>query len=156
MIEIKFEGDWRKTKRFLGVLPITVRRAAEEGQRKAAETLVKVVVGHLKKQDLGWEPKSDEGHSNDERILIDSGTYLRSIKAWKNRSGYNVGVPGNTFSPKGERVADYAIYNEFGFGKGPARPLWGPSIQEMGGAKGVQQIIYNTILKQVTKAMMAS
>jgi hypothetical protein len=154
MIEIKLEGDWRKTKRFLTVLPFTLKSAAELGERKAAEQLVRIVVGHIKKQDLGWQPNQEDKESD--QVLVDSGMYLKSITAWKSSSGWMAGVPKNLYNERGNRVSDYAIYNEFGFGKGPARPLWAPSIREMGGSKGVRAIILKSIALQVSKAIAST
>lgn len=156
MIEIVFEGDWRKAKRVLNGLPISLKAAATEGQKVAAEKLVKIVVGHIKKQDLGWAPLSESGARNDDRIMIDSGTYLRSIQAWKSSTAYMAGVPKGIYNPRGNRVADYAVYNEFGYGPGPARPLWGPSIREMGGSKGIQRIIANTMRIYIAKVIAVS
>jgi hypothetical protein len=154
MIEIRLEGDWRKTRRFLNVLPFTLKSAAAKGERAAAEKLVRIVRGHIKRQDLGWQPNADD--KDGDMILVDSGLYLSSIKSWKASNGYMAGVPNSVYNTQGVRVADYAVYNEFGFGKGPARPLWGPSVEEMGGSKGIRDIITRSIALQVSKALAAS
>lgn len=154
MIEIKLEGDWRKTRRFLSVLPFTLKSAARAGEKAAAEKLVAIVKSHIRKQDLAWEPNADS--KSGDMILVDTGLYLRSIKSWRSTNGYMAGVPKTVYNPDGIRVSDYAIYNEFGFGRGPARPLWDPSLREMGGNKGVRDIVLKTIALQVAKSIAAS
>jgi|SRR6478609_1014808 len=157
MIQIGFVGDWRKVKRLLPALPLVIKAANEAGQKKAAEQLVTLVKRHIRKQDLGWAEKSENTRASDDRVLVDSGTYLKSILAYKQGNTWNAGVPRNIYGPNGTRVADYAIYNEFGFGSRlPARPLWGPSLKEMGGQAGIQKIIFKVIKLRVAALISTS
>lgn len=153
MIQIRLEGNWNGVANKLGSLPHVVRNAALAGEKKAANQLVKIVKKHINEQDLGWVPRAEGSRENDPRILVDTATYLKSIQAWKpgNSNSYFVGVPKSKYNQRGVRVADYAVYHEFGFGNVPARPLWGPSFEELGGAKGVQKIIIETLLARLGK-----
>ncbi len=141
MIDIKFIGDWKITSRALRNLPQMVQSAGTWGQRKAAEKLVSIVKGHINNQDLGWAPRSVLSNSGDSRILVDDGDYYASIKAWKSGGNYFAGVPKNSVNEKGIPIIEYALTHEHGFKGIPARPLWGPSFDEIGGKKGIQGII---------------
>lgn len=151
MLQFRLEGNWNNLAAKLGRLPRIVREAALAGEKKAAKKLVQIVKRHLNEQDLGWVERAEGSHSSDSRILVDTGMYLKSIQAWKpgNSNSYFIGVPKSKYNSKGVRVADYAVYHEFGFGRVPARPLWAPSFKEMGGAKGVQRIIMEVLLSRL-------
>lgn len=155
MFEIKLEGDWKKTQRILAKLPIDLKVVSLQGQRKAAEKIARIAKAHINNQDLGWAPRADNTKSLDDRILVDSETYLRSIKAWRAGNTYYVGVPKGTYNYRGIDVADYAVYHEYGFGKNIARPLWGPSFRDVGGKKGVTEIIVKAMAERIRKSILA-
>jgi hypothetical protein len=149
MIEIKMIGDWRGAKRGLQELPFMVKSSALWGQRKAAERLVKIVKAHINNQDLGWAPRSANTSSNDPRTLVDNEDYYKNIKAWRKNELYYAGVPRDKYNGKGVRISDYATIHEHGAKGLPARPLWAPSFQEVGGAKGIRAIIVDSIYAKV-------
>jgi hypothetical protein len=148
MITFTTFGDWAGAVIGLNALPSMIRSSGSYGQRKAAEKLVKIVKGHLNNQDLGWVKLNSKTESGDPRILVDTELYYRSIKAWKQGQNYYAGVPSTARYPKGNRVSHVATIHEFGYGV-PERPLWRPSIEEMGGAEGIRRIIGTVIFNKV-------
>lgn len=108
-----------------------------------AETIAK---GHITTQDLGWEPlkestirrKKEENMPYIDEILRATSTYYNTIKFWVNAKGYQsdtvyVGVNDSDGHPSGEKLGEIAVLHEFGAWELniPARPLWGPVLQEM-------------------------
>ena len=151
MIDIELEGDWPGVSLALKSLPLAVRSSAIWGQRKATEQLVKTVKKHINAQDLGWQPRSAKRMFGDPRILVDEEAYYGAIKAWKEGDTYIAGVPSNATNSKGDRIVDYALMNEFGGGNLPSRPLWGPSIEELGGPSGLRSIVTVAIYQKLAK-----
>jgi hypothetical protein len=151
MIEFVVLGNWERVTRAIEDLPKSIRVASVRGQKKAAEKLIKIVKGHINNQDLGWFQRSDSTHSGDSRILVDTEAYLNAIKFWRVGELYYAGVKRTAFNSKGERISDYALINEFGSARIPARPLWGPSFEEMGGEKGIKRIVSREIHNQARK-----
>lgn len=153
VIQFDFFGDWRKAGTMTAGLAPTVKRAIRTGQEAGAKKLIKIVKDHLLNQDLNWAPISARAKKNDPRILIDSQAYLTSIKYWQE--GYNVmiGVPRGLTEPSGMEIAKVANIHEKGLSKRgiPARPLWGPSIQEMNGKSGMDAIVLRTIENRLMK-----
>lgn len=151
MINVSFNGNWAGVTLALRTLPLEVAAAAVWGQRKSAETLVKKVKGHINSQDLGWPQKSSQTLSNDPRILVDQGDYYAAIRAWKDGMTYYAGVKSSAINSRGARIVDYANMNEYGGGRLPARPLWQPTIREMGGNSGFRNIVIMAIYAKVQR-----
>lgn len=151
MITFTPVGDWTGVVIGLRALPGLVKSGGVWGQRKAAEKLVKIVKGHIDNQDLGWIPSMGGG---DPRTLVDTELYRNSIKAWKSGDSYYAGVPTNLYYPNGNQVSTVAAEHEFGLGKNIERPLWRPSVDELGGAEGVKKIIGKAIFNRI--AILAS
>lgn len=155
MLEVELEGDWPGVSLALNTLPLSIRSSAIWGQRKAMEKVVKIVKGHINAQDLNWAPRSEKRVFGDPRTLVDTEAYYASIKAWKDGDSYIAGVPSNATNVKGDRIADYALMNELGGGNLPARPLWGPSIEEMGGVPGIRSIVTIAIFTKLARLKAA-
>lgn len=144
-------GDWRRVQMALNNLPRIVMSSATWGQREVAEKLVKIVKGHINNQDLGWSARVDTTNSNDPRILVDYGDYYGAIKAYSDKGIYYAGVKRDAFNREGTRIADYAVVHEYGWGSIPKRPLWAPSFKEMGGSRGIKEIITRAIQTKIKK-----
>jgi len=148
MIEFKMEGNWSVPGDALRNLPKTLKSAGREAQKKTAEKIVKIAKRHIDKQDLGWKPRSERTNSADSRVLVDTEAYYRSIKAWKQGDSYLAGVPLGATNSKGVPIIIYALAHEYGY-KVPRRPLWGPTYKEIGGRKGVKDIIKLAVAKKL-------
>lgn len=150
MINLRLTGNWIGARNGLASLPLILHSSSMWGQRKAAEKLVKIVKGHINNQDLNWAPLSSSTNSGDPRILVDTQAYLNSIKAWRQNYVYNVGVPLSAYNHRGISISEIATRHEYGFGV-PQRPLWIPSVQELGGPKGVAKIVSRAIFNKILK-----
>jgi hypothetical protein len=131
-----------------------VKIASAYAQHKIAEDLKKKVLGHLMNQDLGWMPlterylKQKAIAAADTRILLAWNQYYHCIELWHQNAENTVyvGVKKGkyTYSVWDNKrskidIARIAAIHEFSKGRRiPRRPLWNPSIQEMGGEKGIK------------------
>jgi len=154
-LQFKLFGQWDETIRTLNKLSPTVKECSLIAQTKICNEICKKVKGHLKNQDLNWEPltdkymkrKEEEGLSGD--ILMAWGNYYNNIQVWTvgNQHFVYVGVKRGIYTKdvRGKRsridVATIAMVHEFSSGiKLPRRPLWNPTIAEMGGALGLKKL----------------
>jgi hypothetical protein len=145
-------GDWAGVTAELNRLPATLKSSALYGQRKAAEKLLKIVKGHIDNQDLNWAPLIRPDLSNDPRILVDNETYRNNIKTWQVGGQRFVGVKRDVINTRGQFVWMVAALHEFkSYNGGPFRGLWTPSVEEMGGAAGVRDIIGKVIFNKISK-----
>jgi len=148
MINITLTGNWTGAKMGLAALPAALQSSSIYGQRKAAEKLVKIVKGHINNQDLSWLPLAPGTNSGDPRILVDTEAYYNAIKAWRSNFTYYAGVPVSAMNHRGISISEIATRHEYGFGV-PERPLWRPSVDEMGGAKGMARIVSMAIYRKI-------
>jgi hypothetical protein len=160
-VEIKPIGKWEETIRTIQRLSPAIKAASMQAQLKVAREIVKKVKGHLRNQDLDWRPLdagtilAKERYGLDTRILIAHGAYYNAIEVWQKGSQHMVfaGVKKGkmAFSYAGRRrkmdIGQLAAIHEFSSGKRvPRRPLWNPTIREMGGVKGIQKMYTNSLL----------
>lgn len=153
-IEFKLFGQWDETIRILNKLSPTVKECSLIAQMKICQDICKRVKNHLKNQDLNWEPLSEkyrEAKTNaglGGETLIAYGQYYNNIEAWQKGNqhlafvGVKKGIYTRRLSGKRSRldVATIAAIHEFSNGiKLPRRPLWNPTIREMGGAPGIKK-----------------
>lgn len=154
--KVKFTlfGDWEKVITITQKLGKEIKAAGIYAQLKICEDIVKRVKNHLKFQDLGWVPLNEKYAEKKEKKGLDPGilmsyqTYYNSIEAWKsgNRHLVFAGVKGGIYTKttNGRRskldVATIAAIHEFSLGRRlPRRPLWNPTIAEIGGAPGMKK-----------------
>lgn len=156
-IRIKTIGPWQRELRKMRMLAPDIHASAMWGQKKAALRLVKIVKGHLINQDLKeWPPlaPSTIRKKSDWRMLIDSETYLNNIKAFRKGYIYYAGVKRGVTEPNGIETARVAAIHEFRgltSSGGPPRPLWVPSIKEMGGMMGIRNMVMAAITAKLIK-----
>ena len=141
-------GDWNRANIATKLLPTTIRRSALYGQEKAVRKLAKIVKAHIASQDLPSLSGPKKKIREDSRHLIDTATYLESIGVWQQGYTYFVGVKSGLIEPSGIEIAKLAYILEVGTRdkRIPARPVWGPSIEEMGGMKGIADIALKVLM----------
>lgn len=160
-ITIEPMGNWDAVIGMLNTLGPKVRRASMRAQLKVAKEIVKRVKRHLREQDLNWPPlapttvQEREKHGiNSSRILYARGTYYNAIQAWSSDSRKMVfaGVKKGTMAVSygGERrrmdVGQIAAIHEFSRGrKVPRRPLWNPTLKELG-KEGMKLMFMGSLL----------
>lgn len=147
-------GKWDEAAKALGRLEPDIKYAALRAQELVSKQIYRKVKAHLRDQDLPWKPlnsKYSEKKQNlgmDPRILIMSGSYYHAIHIWKRSNGwqYFVGVKkgeyGITLSGKRSRlpIASIAAIHEFSSNAKRKRPLWNPTIREMGNTPGLKKL----------------
>lgn len=159
-INIKLFGNWDKTIRTIQRLDPTIKKCSIKAQLKVATEIQKKVKAHIRNQDLGWKPLSDEylqdklakGLSGG--ILMAYKAYYENITVWHsgNQHFVYVGVKKNIYTRnlsggKSKLPIDkIAFIHEFASGKRyKRRPLWNPTIAEMGGARGLRKMYINSL-----------
>lgn len=138
-------GNWNKTIRKLRNFQIELEQKLYQTTAAAAEYVESVAVGHLRNQDLPWQPlkesysrrkKSAKGKGSrrlSEKILIATGTYFQSISTYVDGLNAFVGIKrGVAREADGTDVVNIARVHEKGYEAGgiPKRPLWEPTFQE--------------------------
>lgn len=164
--QFKLFGDWEKTIKLLQTLDPKIKKASIAAQMHVCRQIAKRVKAHLVNQDLPWKPLNPKYRERkvsrglDGRTLISWAEYYYAIKVWTsgNRHLANVGVKNNVFtrSVEGKKsrlsIAQIAMIHEFSSGrKIPKRPLWNPTLREMGGAKGIKSMYSESLVKQLRK-----
>lgn len=157
-MKLTFElyGEWDKTIRTVQKVGPAVKIAGLYAQMKVATILKKKVVGHLINQDLGWRALDDKYLAQktkvaaDTRILFAYNQYYQNIEVWHRSNEHTVfvGVKSGryTYSVWDNKrskidIASIAFIHEFSRGRRvPRRPLWNPTIKEMGGEQGIKDL----------------
>lgn len=157
-ITAKKIGDWNGAIRFLGELGHLVEPTAKTAINKEAEGLKTRILAHIFAQDLPWAPlspntiKRKKGPTKN-KIYLDTTTYIDAIRVWREGSFTTVGIrKGTTYRNRKDRsvtVDQVAIWMEFGTRKAPARPLWNPSINEAGGARGIRDRVARALFNKI-------
>jgi len=154
-IQFKLFGQWDETVKTLNRLSPTIKECSLIAQMKICTLIAKKVKAHLKNQDLNWQPlnpdyakrKNEAGLGTE--TLVAYHQYYNNIQAWQvgNQHIAYVGVKKGIYTRnlQGKRskldVASIAAVHEFSNGtKIPRRPLWNPTIAEIGGAPGLKQM----------------
>jgi len=143
VLQIKPYGDWTKVLRNIEDLPKDVLTGYIRAQETALNRLVKIVKGHIYSQDL---PGFSKKKKRVGRHLIDTSSYVTSIKTWRENFTYYAGVKSGVNEPKSKiQITKLAHMLEFGTKKMQAMPVWGPSWKEFGGIKELERIVTEAI-----------
>lgn len=149
-------GDWKGVEKFFGSLGIEMKKKISQAQWDICKKLRDTVIDHITAQDLNWEDLSERTvklkKKNKDLILIDTETYVSNIKMWRANGVVNVGVKkGTTYKRKSGSVSleRVAIWLEYGTSKMPARPLWNPSFEELGGKEGMRDYVVDAIFRRL-------
>ena len=156
-ITIKRFGNWAQARRATSTLDKSIKRAIRSAEEKIARRLIKIVKGHILSQDLPWVPlspttKNRKGHDN---VYLDSRFYINSIKFWQKNYVIHIGIPRGVMDADGEvELWKVATWMEKGLpNRGmPPRPLWGPSIKELGGGpQGMANLVKESINRKLRR-----
>lgn len=153
-MRFKLFGRWAEAIRLTQTMGPKVKIASIYAQRKVCKDIEARVKKHLVNQDLGWKRlspdtayyKNKEGL--DSRTLIAYGNYYHAIETWISGTSHfmYVGVKKGkyTYNYKTRKrsrldLSKIATIHEFSTGRRlPKRPLWNPTIREVGGAQGIK------------------
>jgi len=164
--QLKFTptGKWDEASRLMGRLNPEIKEASVKAQWKLCEEILKRVKRHMIRQDLGWKPlnrkyvKLKKGLGWDHRMLLATKDYYDNIMIWKRANGWQVfvgvkpGIYGRTIRGKRAKkdIASIATIHEFARGK-RRRPLWNPTIREMGNTPGIKKMYLDQFEKELKK-----
>lgn len=152
-IKVNQTGNWNGLLRAFRDMGFDINTAARNGQQEAAKKLIKIVKGHIINQDLPW-PKLNEhtkNAKNSSDILIDTRLYFESINYWWENKTIKAGVKRGLHYPSGVEISNVAAMLEFGTSKMPDRPVWGPSLEEIGGKEGLRDIVAESIVRKLQR-----
>lgn len=166
-INFKLMGNWEEVVRQINRLGPEVKKSSLGAQMKVATVIATKVKRHIRDQDLPWAPLHDDYQRKKQqkglsgKTLMAYKTYYENIEVWKvgNQHLLNIGVKRGIYTHElsGRKskidVATIAAIHEFSSGKKlPRRPLWNPSIGELGGAKGLKKLYVNSLVWRLRKA----
>ena len=157
-MEIELFGDWDEAIETFQNLKPKIKIASIKAQWKVCKEVEKKIKQHLINQDLNWKGlnvkykarKSSLGLDGD--ILYAYGNYSRAIHTWENPGssfvyvGVKKGIFTKTLSGKQSRIDISSIAYIHEFSKKIARPLWNPTIEEMGGSIGLQAMYMRSLI----------
>lgn len=154
MIKVQPFGNWDKSVGFFKSLPSYVMSSSLYGQKKHMDKIVATVKAHIKNQDLDWEPLSESWveTKGTDLIYLDTTKLYLSIKSFRSGYTYYAGIKRGIYYDDGLEVAAVANIMENGAPDKnlPARPVWGPSIEEHGGVQGIRDSVINAIVTRMT------
>lgn len=151
-------GNWDKTIQTLKAVNIDIIETVKKSKLDLAKKLKNALVDHILSQDLNWEPLAAEtikrkNQKNKGMIYMDTETYINAISIVRNGKDVSVGIKkGQPYKGRKDRsvtVDQVAMWMEYGTRRAPKRPLWQPTIDEFGGAKGFRDKIASDIYKRV-------
>ena len=154
-IDIEFMGNWDNVLNYLRKLPMPVMMAAQQGQALVAKEFAKEVQNSILMGKVNGPQKKHKNH--DERLLIDTKLYVDSIRAYREGKIWKVGIqPGymtNHKSGGNIELRFLAQIHEFGNATRhiPARPVWFPTYQRLGGIHFGRKKVYDLMKKAVKK-----
>lgn len=137
---MQLTGDWGRLSRVLDGTANKFKSQQGKAIGRSLKKIERAVLGHLDKQDLGWDPLNEDYAARKEEKGLSPDT-LRATNemyqnittdqpsAWKGAVGVTRGVK----TKDGEEVTDIALIHEQPEDDGkviPARKLWAPTFEE--------------------------
>lgn len=164
-LQFKPFGKWDESIKLIQKLKPSIKKASQEAQIRVCREIIKNVKAHLRNQDLPWRKlgenyvKSKKQHGWDTRILMATHAYYNSIEIITKGSQHLVfvGVRRGIYTTRrdGKRnpleVAQIAVIHEFSANAKRRRPLWNPTIRQMGGGKGLKILYEQHFYKQLKR-----
>lgn len=165
-VQFKPFGRWEETIYTTKRLKANIKAASLSAQMSVCREIARRVKAHLRDQDLPWRElsrryvKQKEKYGRDPRILISHGIYYHAIEVFQKGNqklafvGVRRGIYGKTVKGKRGRlqVADYAAIAEFSYNPKFRRPVWNPTIRDMGNSPGLKALyskfFYNALKRR--------
>lgn len=156
-------GDWEKVTQFYAGLGLnvdkTVKRAQKEEVVEFKKALVRAIVTQKYAGTGLWPPLRPKTtyrkKDNKNSIYMDTEKYVNSIVVKIQGSVARVGFrAGVTYKKKGQRsvsIEQVAFWMEYGTSRAPARPLWGPTLQERGGTRRIRDRIADKLFNRLKR-----
>jgi hypothetical protein len=134
-------GDWEGNIRTFEKLSQNFKVALVSAQRREAFAIKKRLLDHVNAQDLGWPERQPKTISGDSRILVDTGQLISAIQVHTLGSGMTVLVgilKGISHNKSRADLVDIMSYHEYGTINMVERPLFTPTLAEIGGPEGIK------------------
>jgi len=165
-VVVKPIGDWAKLHKLVYDLDNLIHTAYNRSSKKAATKFYRMVRSNI--QDGGSKfafPKLAQSTIDrkialgfDPSPFVFYGYYYRSVKLFKKKDQWHVGIKKGAKNPKTGKgsnftIAQYASVLETGSrdGKIPARPLWKETFKLFGGQKKVKAMMIASIAYELRK-----
>lgn len=152
-IEIKKIGNWAGAELQYKNLDRTIKMSLMATERLIANKIKAKVRGHMRNQDLPWREASRS--KKGPKLMIETGTYYNSIKVRQLNLAITVGVDKDVIHPRTHqpiwRIARWQENGTKGKHRIPKRPLWEPSIKEVGGSVGIAAALDAALLTALKK-----
>jgi hypothetical protein len=152
-------GDWNGVIEFFNNMGVEVKKKTIQAQYDICKDIRDRVIKHILAQDLNWPPLAEATQNIKKKhkteAYIDTELYLNSIKVWRDANGAYVGVKkgivykrvnGNVTL---DRVARWMEYGTGGRSPQLPRPLWAPTIEEVGGQEGIRDFVVDAIFRRL-------
>lgn len=152
-VYVEFMGNWDGVLDYLKTLPRDVLIAAQQAQARVAKRFAKEVKETILRGDVDGPKKKYRGYK-DSRLLINTSTYVSSIRATKEGKTWYVGIEPGYMDKKGKiELRFLAEIHEFGNPARhiPARPVWFPTYRRLGGIHASRKPIWESMKKAVNK-----
>lgn len=140
-VKIKMVGKWKAANSMMRGMDDDIKAAYILSQVNLAKRLKKIVLGHIKNQDLGWPQLAESTLTRKAELgqgtmtYVATGVYKANIKIITRGTRIFVGIPKGLTDAKGNNYSDIASVMEYGAparkNPQPARPLWQPSQKEI-------------------------
>lgn len=162
-VQAKRVGNWEKAIQFYSKLGFDIRDSVKRAQKEEVTELKKAIVRAIVTQKYAGTSKwpalkpttTYRKKDNKNMIYMDTEKYVNSIMVRVEGSVASVGFrKGVTYKRRGGRsvtLEQVARWMEYGTRRQPARPLWGPSIQERGGARGIRDRVTDKLFRKLRK-----
>lgn len=158
-LQVKLEGDWQRVESAIGKIGKDIQYGYDIAVNQYAKRLLRIVrrciLSGTPPQNSGvrWQPLSPETikRYGEHPLLHLTGAYANSIGFFQYGSRIYVGLPlrvGRS-SSGGIIINQLAIILEYGNSKIPARPLWAPAYQSIGGSDGLRREIIKEIRRKL-------
>lgn len=166
-LDIALEGEgWNTMAKFLKYVGDRGGRALKRDIAKASRDfltrykslLIKGLLSEGNAVGANWPPHSPNYKSPTGWLLYRTGHYQTALQNLQiKQKAYDVSL---VFNPSdlhrksvkhGLTLGQYVVVNEYGSLHIPARPLWGPAFNKMGGPKGFRDRVFGAVGKRLSK-----
>ena len=151
-------GTWNKTTQFFNELGFDVRSTANRAIRTEMHEFRRKLIFNIVTQAFrGQWPALSKKYSQNKKqnknmIYMNTEKYINNLVVkYTNDRAYVGFRKGVSYRRKGKTIPIdlVARWMEYGAGNVPARPLWGPTFNQMGGTKGVETRISDKIYRHL-------
>lgn len=158
-VKIYMEGKWEKVTSALKDLGPAIQKGYDKAVSKYSRKLLRVIKEAI--QGGGppgsiWKPQADSTMATYKahgwvvgKPYYRTGLFYRSLGMYSYRGKVYIGLPSNTRTENGLTLVQLARILEAGTDKIPARPLFAPSLEAVGGTTTLRREILKSIRSEL-------